>query len=298
MGPLPWSWPWAGAIPIFWASTLAATLAPVLAGLGWLGFRRVSAPPDDPAWEPPAARPAWKPSRPLALFMASRVLFLAGMLIVPTFLLFMVQDLLQAPRVRETAAWLVGLTLAGAAGFAWPAARLTRRMGEVPVLLGAGLALALAAAAFVLGGGRSWALGLASMIVYGAASGLVMTAGISLNMKLLPGSGAGRVMALVSAGTFLAQAVASLAGGLVLDRLNRISPNLGYRGLLGLVLLFLALGAVCLVAMQHRPRLGRIGPHLRKMALAGSKMCGKHPHGAHGVPKAVTGEGGLSRNPP
>jgi MFS family permease len=182
----------------------------------------------------------------------ARIFFLAGMFIVPTFLIYMVQDLMEAPDARIVAASFVGLTLLGAAAFAWPAARAIGKFGEVRVLLSSGSALTLAAGAFVLGVGWSEAVGYFSMALYGVASGFVMTAGISHNMKLIPpGAAAGRVMALVAAGTFLSQLIASLVGGIVLDQMNRISPGLGYYGLLGLLLAFMASGCRSLIAMER-----------------------------------------------
>lgn len=231
--------------------TLVASLAPLLVVFCWFGFSVVARRSAGVATGANLIQRSWALTKPLTLFMASRVFFQAGMFIVPTFLLYMVEDLMHAPQVSVTAAWLVGLTLVGAASFSWPAAHLTRRIGEVPALLWAGSVLALAVTFFVLGAGWSNLVGFCCMALYGAASGLVMTAGISLNMKLMPKEGGtGRIMALLAVSTFLSQLMASVAGGLALDRLNQISPGRGYVGLLALVLVLLALGAGLLMRME------------------------------------------------
>lgn len=198
--------------------------------------------------------------RNLWLLIGARVFFLSGLLIIATFLVFIVRDLLGAENVRGTTALLYGGSIIGSVLAALPAGRLTARRGERFVLFLAGAMLAGVAALFFLLGRIHFAVTIACMLAYGAGFAMVISAGLSLTVKLIPHPRmSGRIMAVMTASTFVAQFVASLSGAAVLDPFNRLSPNLGYLALLVLVEIYLAAGGLFLYFMKEGDRRRRQG---------------------------------------
>lgn len=183
--------------------------------------------------------------------LAARTLFMAGVLIVSTFLVFLVRDVLAVTDVERVTAILFGGAIAGALVTALPAGRLAARVGERPTLMAAGLVIAMVAPAFVLLAPQRPTAAMLCMLLYGGAFGVVMTSGLSLTLAVVGDPArAGRIMALASATTLLAQAIASGGGALVLDPLNRIRPNAGYYGLVVLIELLLLGGAIFLMRLE------------------------------------------------
>ncbi|HDQ04707.1 MAG TPA: MFS transporter [Deltaproteobacteria bacterium] len=207
--------------------------------------------------EPRRLRPERVPvrlPRNLLLLIAARVLFLSGLLIISTFLVFIVRDLLGAENVRRTTALLYGGAIFGSVLAALPAGRLTERCNERYVLFLAGGIQALTAVLFFTLGRFHLVITLLCMLAYGAGFSLVISAGLSLTVKFIPHPRmSGRIMAVITASTFLAQFVASASGAMVLDPLNRLSPNLGYFALLVLLELYMLAGGVFLYFIkEHR----------------------------------------------
>jgi MFS family permease len=158
---------------------------------------------------------------------------------------------MRARDVSTTAGSLFAIAVAGGLVSAFPARRLTERVGEIPALLCAGAVLAIAAALFVLFGGRVPWLAWASMVCYGAGFATVVSAGLSLTVVLIPRPElAGRIMAVVIASTFASQFLASTIGAAILDPLNRWATNVGYYGLLVAAEVCFVLGAMFLVRLR------------------------------------------------
>jgi len=89
------------------------------------------------------------------------------------------------------------------------------------------------------------------MFLYGAGISGIISAGLSLTVKLIPHPQlSGRIMALLTAGTFLSQFLASISGALVLDPLNRLQHNLGYYGLLAIMEMYFILGGIFLFRIR------------------------------------------------
>ena len=254
-----------GALAFAGSSRLASGLgvrSPVaLAGLAvtvlaLAGFRAASgslAPAADPtpSPRPPSLREAM--GRDLVMLLIARTFFLAGTLIVTTFLLFMARDVLGAADPERTTGLLYAAAIAGAVALALPLGRLAEAVGEVRILLGSGAAIAVVAALFLVAGPRHPAVAAACMLVYGGSSAALIGSGISFLVKLVPHPAvAGRVMAVFTAGTFASQLLASLTGAALLDPLNRVRAGAGYLGLLVALELYLALGAVFLLRVRAR----------------------------------------------
>jgi hypothetical protein len=208
-----------------------------------------------PEPRPPAVRQAL--SRDLLCLLLARTFFLAGTLIITTFLFYLTRDVLGAENPERTTGLLLAVAILGALLLALPLGRLAEAVGEVPILFGSGAAIAAVAVLFLVAGPRHPAVGVACMLVYGGCSAALIGSGISLLVKLVPHPlVAGRVMAVFTAGTFASQLLASLTGAALLDPLNRAHAGAGYVGLLAALELYFGLGAVFLLRVRARGAAG------------------------------------------
>lgn len=231
----------------FWGRPLffpTAAVAFVISVLGIFGFW--IATPTDPDKKRTPSHPPQKLnlSYDFKNFLGARICFLTAMMVVPIFLVFIVRDLMAAENVRQSAATLMICALIGGLIFSGFSGRIVQQLGEVRMLFRSGWTIALTAPVFIFGAPYSTLLAMGCMVVFGAGFGAVMAAGTSLSVKLASGVGqAGRLMALITASTFISQLLASALGGLLLDSLNRLGHFWGYRALLVMVALFFVLGA-------------------------------------------------------
>jgi MFS family permease len=191
--------------------------------------------------------------RDLVSLLIARTFFLAGTLIITTFLYYLTRDVLAAENPQRTTGLLYAVAIAGALLFALPVGRLTETVGEVPILFGSGSAIAVVAVLFLVAGSSRPAVAIACMLVYGACSAALIGSGISFLVRLVPHPAvAGRVMAVFTAATFVSQLLASLTGAALLDPLNRARAGAGYLGLVAALELYFALGAVFLLRVGAR----------------------------------------------
>ncbi|MBD3414675.1 MAG: hypothetical protein GF421_09635 [Candidatus Aminicenantes bacterium] len=187
----------------------------------------------------------------LMYLILARFFFLAGILMVSTFLVFVVRDYIGAADVHKTTALLYTGSIVGALAASLPSGKIVQRFGEIPVLFFSGMTLASVTAVFFLLGPVFPLLQFPCMFLYGAAVSGVISAGLSLTVKLIPHPQlSGRMMALLTAATFLSQSLASISGALILDPLNRLQSNLGYFGLLAVLELYLILGGIFLFRIK------------------------------------------------
>lgn len=233
-----------------------AALAALLVALSMAGYyffytvpqRRVSPPTLD--IEKPMR---FKLPKNLVYLIGARISFMCGILIISTFLLYIVRDLLAAQNVQRTTALLYGGSIIGGVLAALPAGKLTERRGERFVLFLSGAILALTAILFFTLARFHSALTMICMIVYGAGFSLTFSAGLSLTVKLIPHPRmSGRIMAIITASTFVSQFLASLSGASVLDPLNRVGHNLGYFALLVLIEVDFLVGGMFLYKIRDR----------------------------------------------
>jgi len=193
-------------------------------------------------------------SASLRNLLAARTLFMAGVFIISTFLVFLVRDVLGAADVERITAILFGGTLVGALATALPAGRVAAKFGDRRMLVVAGLAVGMVAPAFLAFAPGRPAIAVVCMLLYGGAFGIVVTSGLSLTLAVVGDPArAGRVMALASATTFLAQAIASVTGAVLLDPLNWLRPNAGYAGLVVLIEVLLVAGGWFLMRIELVP---------------------------------------------
>ena len=191
--------------------------------------------------------------RNLTYLIGARISFMTGILIISTFLLYIVRDLIGAQNVKQTTALLYGGSIIGAVLAALPAGRLTERRGERFVLYLSGSILALTAILFFTLGRFHLVFTLICMVIYGAGFSLTFSAGLSLTVKLIPHPQmSGRIMAIITASTLVSQFLASLSGAAVLDPLNRAGHNLGYFVLLVLLEIYFLIGGLFLFKIKDR----------------------------------------------
>lgn len=199
--------------------------------------------------ESPINQKSTSPYSPFSLtadckrFLAGRCCFLAGILVVPLFLVYMIDDVMQVADVKGTSAELMVCLLVGGLLASAVSNRLMQKSGELLLLFRVGFLLAVIAPLFMLLLWKGSPLIYCCILLLGAGFGIIMAAGTALNVRLVGKTGiAGRYMALVTISTFLAQFLASAIGGVVLDLFNRVGENLGYVGLLVLVECFFCCG--------------------------------------------------------
>ena len=187
----------------------------------------------------------------LKYLIFARFFFLSGILIISTFLVFVVRDYIAADEIKKTTALLYAWSIVGAIISALPAGKLLKRKGEIPVLFFSGISLATVSAGFFLFGPKFPVINIPCMILYGAGFAGIISSGLSLTVKLIPHPQmSGRIMAIVASSTFLAQFLASISGALFLDPLNRIHSNLGYFGLLVIMEIYFIIGGVFLYKIR------------------------------------------------
>ena len=80
--------------------------------------------------------------RSLQYLIYARFFLLSGILIISTFLVFVVRDYLGAAETEKTTALLYTWSIAGAILSAIPAGKLVKKKGEIPVLFISGISLA------------------------------------------------------------------------------------------------------------------------------------------------------------
>ncbi len=187
----------------------------------------------------------------LRCLIMARFFLLSGVLIIATFLVFVVLDYLDAAETRKTASLLYFWSIVGAIISSAPAGKMMKLKGEIPVIFVSGATLASVTAVFFLFGPDYPAINVPCMVLYGAGFAGIISAGLSLTVKLIPHPRmSGRIMAIITSSTFLAQALASISGALLLDPLNRIQENLGYFGLFGITEIYFLLGGIFLYRIK------------------------------------------------
>jgi len=187
----------------------------------------------------------------LKYLIFARFFLLSGVLIISTFLIFVVRDYMGAVDVEKTTSLLYSGSILGAIISAIPAGKVVKRKGEILVLYFSGILLAFVTAVFFLFGPILPEINIPCMILYGAGFAGIISSGLSLTVKLIPHPQmSGRIMAIITASTFLAQFFASISGALVLDPLNRLKNNLGYFVLLAIIEIYFILGGVFLYRIR------------------------------------------------
>ena len=182
-------------------------------------------------------------------WFVNRALVWGGFIALSTFLLFFVIDVLglpesQAQRFVGDVSALMGLALLLVAV---PAGRLADRIGRRRMIVASGLLAAGGTGLLVAVPTTTVAL-LAGAIL-GLAVGVFLTTSWALATQIVPGVEAARMLGLANIGTAAGSGLARLAGGLIIDPVNRMTgdPAAGYLTLFGLAGLAFLLGTAAIL---------------------------------------------------
>jgi len=218
---------------------------------------RPSSPRVGRSW-PQIALSAWGTDllrqRNVLWVLAVRGLFLAGTAgILRWAILYMDRSLGLAP--DERAVWfivanaIVGLLAAAAA---YPAGRLSDRIGRKRMIYAACLVGGLGTAGVTLA--PTIEVAIVFLVFYGVAAGAFLSADWALMTDVIPKDTTGRYMGILNAGTAAAGPIALVTGGALLDIVNRIDVPAGPRVAIAIGIVFFALSALALRRVDPRRR--------------------------------------------
>jgi MFS family permease len=198
------------------------------------------------------ALPVERP-RGMAVWFGNRLLMWGGFILLSTFLLFYAMDVLglsepEAQRLVARLSLAIGVALLAVT---IPAGWLSDRLGRLPLLFTAGV-LAAGGTALVLVS-RSSNDVLVAALLLGLGIGVFLSSSWALLTDLVPPAAAGRYLGIANIATAGGSALARLAGGLLIDPLNRWlgSTVSGYRIVYALALLGFVIGTVLLLGLRR-----------------------------------------------
>lgn len=186
-------------------------------------------------------------------WFVNRALVWGGFIALSTFLLFFVIDVLGLPEsdaqrfVGDVSA-LMGLALLLVAV---PAGRLADRIGRRRMIVASG-ALAIVGTALLVALPTTNAAMIAGGIL-GLAAGIFLTTSWALATQIVPGVEAARMLGLANIGTAAGSGLARLAGGIIIDPVNRLAGNLaaGYLTLFALAGVAFLVGTLVMIRIPN-----------------------------------------------
>jgi MFS family permease len=201
----------------------------------------------------------WRSHPAFAAWFMNRFLFWAGFVALNTFVLFFMIDVVNMP--EASAQRFVG-QLSTALGLALllvtlPSGLLADRWGRRPLVAFSGLVAALGTL-LVLVFRTALAVTIAGAVI-GLAAGTFLSANWALVTDIVPEAEAARYLGLANIASAGGSALARLAGGLIIDPLNRLTGQAspGYLALYGLTAAFFLLGTGAILRLPptyDRPR--------------------------------------------
>jgi MFS family permease len=183
--------------------------------------------------------------------IASRFIINMGFYTATEFLLYYIGDTLKAPEPLQVFTQIAVITtLSGLVGN-FPAGVLSDRVSKKRVLYVSAAITGIAALMFVLS--HSVLIALAASFVFGAGFGAFMAVDWALATNLLPDHDEARFMGFWHIAFTVPQVLAPLVGGCVAYFFNRsFGEGLGYRVILGLVILYLGVGVAVIRPIKER----------------------------------------------
>jgi MFS family permease len=175
-----------------------------------------------------------------------------GLSLFMTFIAYYFANVAHISNFVEATAVLAILALVGAAGSALTLGLASDRVGRVPLVCGATVCMATAAASFVIlpQGTPLWPLGLLFGVGYGAYTSVDW----ALAVDVLPSpEAAGRDMGVWSIATSAPAILAPLVGGLAISVADTLGDTTtGYRVVFGLAVAFLLAGAFFILRVRDQ----------------------------------------------
>src|SRR5262249_24022219 len=175
-----------------------------------------------------------------------------GLSLFMTFIAYYFSNVAHITNFVQATAILAILALIGAAGSALTLGLASDRVGRVPLVCGATVCMAAAAASFVIlpQGTPLWPLGLLFGVGYGAYTSVDW----ALAVDVLPSpEAAGRDMGVWSIATSAPAILAPLVGGVIISIADDLgNTTAGYRAVFGLAVIFLFAGAVFILRVRDQ----------------------------------------------
>jgi Na+/melibiose symporter-like transporter len=184
-------------------------------------------------------------------FLVSRLFVLMGGVILQTFALYYITDVLHHPNPAGVAADLlitVGVFLVASV---YPAGQLSDRFGRKPVILFSGLLGIIGISVLFLT--ENYAGVLACGAFLGLSTGAFLSTNWALATDLVPSGEEARYLGLTNIATAGAGALARLMGP-VIDFFNARQSNLGYSVMLSMCIVYFAVGSVAVIPIKVKTK--------------------------------------------
>jgi len=188
-------------------------------------------------------------SRAFVCFMVARALLTIPGVILQTFALYYISDVL---KVDDPAAMTFNLLVAVGGGLVasvWLAGRLSDRIGRRPILVASGVVGAVGVGILYAAGNTPLLMTAGAII--GIASGALLSTGWALAIDLIPGAEGARYLGLANLSLAAGSALARLVGP-VIDLFNGVEENLGYTVMLAICFVCFLAGAAIFARLRVR----------------------------------------------
>ncbi len=183
-------------------------------------------------------------------FIFSRLFIMMAFTTLQTFALYFIMDVVGAPDPAAATARFSIVAIVGMLVVAYPAGRLSDKVGRRPIALTAGLLGALAILLIYLSGQNMTFIMLCGGLV-GIAFGAFMSSNWALAIDLVPKGEEARYLGLTNLATAGGAALARLIGPLI-DFGNSQSPNLGYSLMFLACFIYFIVGSLLLLKIRRR----------------------------------------------
>ena len=183
-------------------------------------------------------------------FIISRLFIMMAFTTLQTFAMYFLMDVVGVPDPAASTARFSIVAIAGMLVVAYPAGRLSDRVGRRPIALTAGLLGALAIALIFLSQQNFTLIMLCGGLV-GIAFGAFMSSNWALATDLVPKGEEARYLGLTNLATAGGAALARLIGPLI-DFGNSQSPNLGYSIMFLACFIYFVVGSLLLLKIKRR----------------------------------------------
>jgi len=193
----------------------------------------------------------FKANRNFVWFLISRLFIIMAFTTLQTFALYFLKDVVGAADPATATARFSIVAIAGMLVIAYPAGRLSDRIGRRPITLASGLLGALGIGLIALFQQSYLAIMLCGGLV-GIAFGAFMSSNWALATDLVPKGEEARYLGLTNLATAGGAALARLIGP-VIDFFNAQSPNLGYSVMLIACFIYFVVGSFLILRIKGRP---------------------------------------------
>ena len=180
-------------------------------------------------------------------FLVARGLLTIPGVILQTFALYYISDVVGTDNPAEMTANLLIAVGAGLIGIVWVAGRLSDRIGRKPILVASGLVGALGVG-ILYAAGTTAQLMIAGAVI-GIASGAMLSTGWALAIDLIPAGEGARYLGLANLALAAGSALARLVGP-VIDFFNGVGENLGYTVMLAICFVCFLAGAAIFARLR------------------------------------------------